>query len=456
MWEYFEYDPVTDKSFCQILTSVSSGSDVIDICGTCVSGKFPTNLRQHLKKGHPTQYSELMVKEEKEKKEREEVESARRAKSLKVSQQLTLAESFQSKSVYSKDSVRYRLICRKLAIFIGSTNIANSIVENIEFKDLLHAMDARFSMPGRSAISKEIDKVVIELKAKIGAYLLEARKISICADIWTKRGMSSSYLGITSHFYSKKDHRRHSVTLAVRRLPSPHTGDNIRELVDDVLDEWEIPHSKVSATLTDNGSNMLAAFRPRVFESVDDVEEDDGVDDNWDDGDTVPDITSLVIDFEECEMDHDSSFHSMNRISCFSHTLQLVVQKFDEVTAFRGLLKHVHSLVSKVNMSTKATERLIEICGKKLVRNCPTRWSSTYLMIERLLSVKIGLSQVLQELEWDNLATSEWKMLESLRDLLRPFAEFTSLISGETFTTVSAVIPAVMDLNLHLEEVWHS
>lgn len=166
-------------------------------------------------------------------------------------------------------------------------------------------MDARFS---RSAISKGIEKVVIELKAKLGIFA-GSKKISICADIWTKRGMSSSYLGITRHFYSKKDHHRHTVTLAVHRLPSTHTGDNIGELVDDVLNgEWEIPHSRVSATLTDNGSNILAAFHPRVFESVDDVEEDDGVDDNWDDGDTVPDITSLVVDVEEHEMDHDSSF----------------------------------------------------------------------------------------------------------------------------------------------------
>ena len=45
------------------------------------------------------------------------------------------------------------------------------------------------------------------------------------------------------------------------------------------------------------------------------------------------------------------------------------------------------------------------------------------------------------------------KLLEALKRLLHPFAQFTSLISGEEFTTVSVVIPAIMDLNLHLEEV---
>ena len=260
-----------------------------------MTGKFPTNLCQHLKKKHPVQYSELLVKEEKEKKEKEKLESAKRAKPLKVSQQQTLTESLLSKSAYRKDSVCYGLISKKLAIFIGSLNVPTNIVNNLVLKDRLHTMDNRYEVPGRWFIGKEIDKVFIELKAKIGSYLQEANRISICADIWSKKGMSSSYLGITGHFYSQKDHLRHCVTLAVR-MPSPHTGENIRELVDIVLDKWEIPLCKVSATLTDNGSNMLAAFRPRVSERC-----------NPDD-DQEEYTSSLVSDFETRELDHELSF----------------------------------------------------------------------------------------------------------------------------------------------------
>ena len=459
VWDYFDFDPFlgkSGKSICQVLSSDSpmatgESDTASDICGASFEGKYPTNLRQHLKKSHPTQFAELVAKEEKQKKEKERRETARRGKSLKVSQQLTLAETLKSKSAYRKDSDRYQLISKKLAIFIGSSNVSNSIVDNLEFRDLLFALDGRYTMPGRAAMMKEIDKVVIELKAKISSYLQEASKVSICADIWSKKGMTSSYLGITGHFYSKKDCRRHSVTLAVRRMPSPHTGENIRDLVDKVLDEWEIPQSKVSATLTDNGSNMLAAFRPCESECDDGEDVDNS---NGDDEDAAPpDVYSLVLDFEDREMDHELTFHSLKRVSCFAHTLQLVVQKFDEVATFKALLKRTHNLVSKVNKSTEATEKLIAICRKKLVRDCPTRWSSTYLMVDRLLLVKPALCKVLQELEWDDLAVSEWKTLEALRDLLQPFAKFTSLISGEDFTTISAVIPSIMDLNLHLEEV---
>ena len=58
-------------------------------------------------------------------------------------------------------------------------------------------------------------------------------------------------------------------------------------------------------------------------------------------------------------------------------------------------------------MSTKATEKLTSLAGKKLSGDCPTRWSSTFLLVQRLLEVHTELSQVLNELEWDNLQVSD-------------------------------------------------
>lgn len=74
-------------------------------------------------------------------------------------------------------------------------------------------------------------------------------------------------------------------------------------------------------------------------------------------------------------------------------------------------------------------------------------------MIERLLAIRGQLSDVLEQLGWDNLATSEWKVLSYIHDLLKPFAMYTSLVSGEEYTTISSVIPIIMELNLHLKEM---
>jgi len=74
-------------------------------------------------------------------------------------------------------------------------------------------------------------------------------------------------------------------------------------------------------------------------------------------------------------------------------------------------------------------------------------------MIDRMLTVRNSMAQVLEELQWDNLLSSEWRCLQAIQDLLRPFAVFTALVQGEDFTTASCVIPAIMDLSIHLHEL---
>ena len=66
------------------------------------------------------------------------------------------------------------------------------------------------------------------------------------------------------------------------------------------------------------------------------------------------------------------------------------------------------------------------------------------------------LKVVLDEQGWDDLAASEWRTLSNITCLLQPFAKFTSLLSGDEYTTLSCVIPAIMDINIHLEEVCYN
>jgi len=74
-------------------------------------------------------------------------------------------------------------------------------------------------------------------------------------------------------------------------------------------------------------------------------------------------------------------------------------------------------------------------------------------MIEHLLDVKEPLKAVLEDMQWDGLATSEWRSLENILNLLKPFAQYTSLIRGIEYTTMPCVVPAVMELHLQLQDV---
>ena len=84
-----------------------------------------------------------------------------------MGKQLSVIQSFKRRSKYDKSSSRYVQITKALAIFIGSTNVANCIVENDEFRSLVKVHDSQYLMPGRALIGKELDKVLATLKQNV-------------------------------------------------------------------------------------------------------------------------------------------------------------------------------------------------------------------------------------------------------------------------------------------------
>ena len=61
-------------------------------------------------------------------------------------------------------------------------------------------------------------------------------------------------------------------------------------------------------------------------------------------------------DFEGRQVEHELVLGTVfKRVSCFSHTLQLIVNIFQQCKSFKNLLKSAHSVVRKVTKSTKVT-----------------------------------------------------------------------------------------------------
>ncbi len=105
-------------------------------CSAEIAGKFPPNLKSHLKGNHPAAYTEMMGKEAEKQKEKEATLAAKKRKPLALppSGQLTLEGSIQKAKPYSKDSPRYKSISRKLTAFVATGNI---VVECESFCELL-------------------------------------------------------------------------------------------------------------------------------------------------------------------------------------------------------------------------------------------------------------------------------------------------------------------------------
>ena len=93
------------------------------------------------------------------------------------------------------------------------------------------------------------------------------------------------------------------------------------QLVDNILDEWKIPLYKIFGILTDNGSNILAAFKHDLQlhddEELSDDTPDEVVDVTNEDNDSNEneetaaddalgqDQQDDTADYEECEVQHD-------------------------------------------------------------------------------------------------------------------------------------------------------
>ena len=144
------------------------------ICSQIINGKYTTNLRQHIKSKHPKEYSEILAIESTIKKAKEEAES-KPVISHKVAattaKQVVLAQSLSAGQHYLKESPIYQSIKRKLAVFVGSNYVANNIVESAEFKELIHTLNSKYKIPGRKTLNQEIEKVLIEIKAKASTFI---------------------------------------------------------------------------------------------------------------------------------------------------------------------------------------------------------------------------------------------------------------------------------------------
>ena len=105
------------------------------------------------------------------------------------------------------------------------------------------------------------------------------------------------------------------MTIAVRRFESPHTAEYVMQLVDNILDEWKIPCYKIFRILTDNGSNMLAAFK-HDLQLHDDEELNDDME--------VIDVTDEDNDSNEITEGEETAAEDTLRLNQQDHTADYV------------------------------------------------------------------------------------------------------------------------------------
>ncbi len=137
-------------------------------------------------------------------------------------------------------------------------------------------------------------------------------------------------------------------------------------------------------------------------------------------------------------------------IPCFGHTLHLAVNKAIDIYRVTAALSRLRKTISAFTRSPKLSRQLVKkqrellLQEHRLIHDEPTRWNSSYDMVERFLEQQQAVFAVLAEdrKKWHLMPKdADITILETLKEVLGPLSPFTDALSGEQHTTLSSVLP---------------
>lgn len=303
----------------------------------------------------------------------------------------------------------------KIAMMIVKDLRPISFVEGKGFKDLMAFCEPGYNMPGRTFFTAKLETMQAKLKDSLKGALASTKFVAVTSDIWTSC-TNDSYLSVTVHYID--DHWvLCNRVLAVMPIEDRHTGDNIMKWLLDVIAQYDLSPSKVSAIIHDNGSNMVAAAKKL------------------------------------------EALHGWSSVRCVAHTIQLVVNVVLQSAGICDTLNSARRIVEYFKRSALATTMLhakqeqMSVPDHQMIMDVSTRWNSTLYMIDRLLEQRWPVSAVLSDKshKCQSLSESQWEMLSTLKSLLEPFEAATVFISGVKYVTASAVVSVVHALRAKME-----
>lgn len=130
-----------------------------------------------------------------------------------------------------------------------------SIVEDVNFRALIHHIDPRLSLPSRSTLTHSLlPELNREAKFKLMQKLSAVKWVALTADGWTSI-TNEGYLTVTVHYISDKM-KTVSRVLSTWCIEVSHTAENLAKELRDLVSEWKLT-DKISAVVTDNANNIV-------------------------------------------------------------------------------------------------------------------------------------------------------------------------------------------------------
>ncbi|UYV75882.1 hypothetical protein LAZ67_13001667 [Cordylochernes scorpioides] len=270
-----------------------------------------------------------------------------------------------------RDIQLLKIICSKYHPF--------SLVEDKEFKAFVNMLCPTYKLPSRKSLSNGLlISIHDSLVVKITGMLEEAYAVCLTYDGWTNINTTSFY-AITAHFidYTTK---LNFILLECSEFPQKHTAENISSWILGVTKKFKLDFKTV-AVVTDNAPNIKAAIKTL----------------------------------------------GLPHLSRFAHSLNLVVQRSIN-ESIKSAVDKVKSIVQFFKQSSRAMAKLREMQANlstkplKLKQDVPTRWNSTYEMLDRIMKNREPVISVLALLNPKILlGDSDWKVIEESISILNFF-----------------------------------
>ena len=321
---------------------------------------------------------------------------------------MKITDAFSTSTKLLSSSKKAKELTDAIAFFIAKDIQPIRVVQGTGFRQMIHCLEPRFQVPYRKTFMERVlPSMYLKVKEAVMPCTAAAECYAITTDCWTSRAIEA-YIGVTFHTITDEWQLQHFV-LENEELPEQHTAENIAKAVKSILERWELDPFKLSCATVDNTANIQKA------------------------------MTDIL---------------SWKCLGCFGHTINLCVKAGMKQQPVEVAVACCSRLVTYCRKSVRAAHILStkqEALGTphhKLLQDVDTRWNSTYDMIEHVMEQQAPICATLIEMKRMDLLPkdTEFRVLEEMLKVLKPFKDVTVQMSAETYVTISAIRPLMHHL----------
>uniref|UniRef100_A0A8D0LB58 BED-type domain-containing protein n=1 Tax=Sphenodon punctatus TaxID=8508 RepID=A0A8D0LB58_SPHPU len=303
---------------------------------------------------------------------------------------------------YPASHPRARILAREATRFFAVTMLPFSFVATKAFRRYVSFLCPRWEVPSQEYFAtKALPELchIIRCSIQNALHHCEGDVVHLAVSLWSSLSLHE-YLSVTAHWLSRDSNGnlgRKQAILSLRAFKKGYKAENVQHHLNTIIEDWLTPLKlSVGFVVTDNATKVRNAIQQSGF----------------------------------------------TRVPCFVHCINLVVQAFlHGDTQLEFLLSRCRKLTARFSRSAMSRRVLknisvqLSLPKQHLLREVKIpRWSSTFLMLQRLQHIYVEGPPAMKEDAAEHITPSQWSLLKDLIQLLKPLCEATDIVSKDTAT----------------------